>query len=349
MLHKFVYSIFIFLVALTGFLVLPPLLFTSAINRWLSVHDPAKAVILVVEGWLPEYTSFTVYKEFIDGGYDLLLTTGQPLNDVLKVSYNGFAEFDLKATGVVWDEFGTVKVSLFAYGEAAKGEYARYTILHGTDTIGRGYTGPSMQEFRFDYDPQGTAPGSINVVFDNDFVYNGGDRNLYIRKLKIDDHILPVRSENNSLVRIRGGSEFRRPLRHISMAEEKAWFLKQHGIDSTRIISLDVPDVRRFRTFTDAVMVSEWIRENKPSVRTLNIFSEGNHSRRSRALYMYALPASFQVGVIQVTRTGSVESGLPGSLSAKISVVSEYWKLIYTKTLFNSGWHYRRIKNKING
>ncbi len=349
MLRKFIFSIFIFLLTVTGFLVLPPLLFTSAINRWLSVHEPAEAGILVVEGWLPEYTSVSIYKEFVDGGYELLLTTGQPLDDVLNVSYNGFVEFDLEAAGVVWDEYGTVTVSLFAFGEAAKGEYARYTIMHGKDTIGRGYTGSSMQEFRFGYDPQGADPGSIKVVFDNDFVYNGEDRNLHIRKLKIDDHILPVRSENTSLVRLRGGSEFRRTLRHRTLAEEKAWFLQQQGIDSTSIISLDVPEVRRFRTFTDAVTVSEWIRENKPYVRTISIFSEGNHSRRSRALYTYALPASFQVGVIQVTRPGPGESSRPGSLSAKVDVLREYLKFIYTKTLFDSGWHYRRIKNKING
>ena len=46
---------------------------------FLSVHDPLKCELLVVEGWIPDYLIADVKSEFEQGGYKLLVITGTPI------------------------------------------------------------------------------------------------------------------------------------------------------------------------------------------------------------------------------------------------------------------------------
>jgi hypothetical protein len=321
--------------------------YAGTVDNWLSEQSPVDAEILVVEGWVSGDALDAAEKEFSEGNYSYLITTGGPLGEVYNLSQNGFVRFDLSSAGIDWDSDDTVLVSLYAFGEPALGEYARYTIIHKDDTIGQGYTEAEMKGYVYPYSFGSSRPDVIRVVFDNDFHANREDRNLHIWKLNVGDLSFPVRSKSNSAVRRQSGKEIIRPLYHESLAEETAWSLSEKGIDSSMIIPLSVPPVRIFRTFSDAVAVSEWLKRSGETFRGVNIFTEGNHARRSLALYRYALPDSIDVGVVGVERSSFYSSDRMDFSFGRLNTLRQLGAYIYTKVFFNSRLHYKRISGKI--
>jgi hypothetical protein len=56
----------------------------------------------------------------------------------------------------------------------------------------------------------------------------------------------------------------------------------------------------RDRTYGSAVALAEWLKQNRPEVRGINVVTLGIHARRSRMMFQRALGDEFQVGVIAV-------------------------------------------------
>jgi hypothetical protein len=86
------------------FLIIVLMVILTAIQPFLVISQPISAKILVVEGWMDEYAMQAVKKEFKQGKYDLILTTGEELGEgsVLASykSYAGLAEAMLINLGV---------------------------------------------------------------------------------------------------------------------------------------------------------------------------------------------------------------------------------------------------------
>ena len=53
---------------------------TRFVHYFLAITDPLEAPILVVEGWLPDYALDEAMQIFCNGEYELLITTGGPLD-----------------------------------------------------------------------------------------------------------------------------------------------------------------------------------------------------------------------------------------------------------------------------
>ena len=49
------------------------------LNRFLTITKPVESKLLVVEGWLPDYTLKGVMEEFYNNDYEKLIVTGKPL------------------------------------------------------------------------------------------------------------------------------------------------------------------------------------------------------------------------------------------------------------------------------
>jgi len=70
------------------------------------------------------------------------------------------------------------------------------------------------------------------------------------------------------------------------------------GLKSNLVVAVPAPPVLRGRTFAQAKAVEEWISMNDPKARSVNIFSLGVHSRRSRLVFQEALGLEIKVGCI---------------------------------------------------
>ena len=349
MIRTFFYSLSLLVAALLVFPAILIFFFNTETDEWLSRSSPVDANILVVEGWLPQDASRDAIKEFNGGNYEKLVIPGGPLNEVFILYENGAIEFDLPAAGVGWGENDTVTIALHAFGEPALGEYARYTIIHGTDTLGRDYTNGNMSRYMHYYAVEGKPPEKLYVLYDNDFYTDVEDRNLHIWKIEVDDITIPVRSHYTQHVRSVIPRATGRPLHHKTIADWKAYDMVMAGVDSSKVVPLNIPEVSRFRTFTDAVAFSKWLKEHGNQCDAVNLFTEGNHARRTHLLYRYALTDSVNVGVISVERSGFYNIARSFLSSEKLSNLYQLNAYIYSRLFFNHRWHYRRIMKKLAG
>ena len=72
------------------------------------------------------------------------------------------------------------------------------------------------------------------------------------------------------------------------------------GIDSTHLIILGTDAIINDRTYNSAIKLKQWIRKNKPTIKSINLMSLGVHGGRSHLLFQAALGDSIQVGIISV-------------------------------------------------
>jgi hypothetical protein len=108
-----------------------------------------------------------------------------------------------------------------------------------------------------------------------------------------------------------------------------------------------VPPVRIFRTYSDAVAVAEWYKRSDKASGAVNVFTMGNHAKRSLALYRQALPDSVDLGIVGVERSSFYSSDRMDFSFGRLSTLRQLGAYIYTRVFFNSGWHYKRISGKI--
>jgi hypothetical protein len=83
-----------------------------------------------------------------------------------------------------------------------------------------------------------------------------------------------------------------------SYAEMGAVTIKKLGIDTSLVILVRSPLVRKDRTYASAVAMKSWLAKSNPPVRSLNLFSLGCHSARSQLLFKKVLGKEYAVGVI---------------------------------------------------
>jgi len=76
--------------------------------------------------------------------------------------------------------------------------------------------------------------------------------------------------------------------------------LRRGGIPRELVEVVPARVVTRDRTYSSAVALREWLRENHPSLHAVNIVTEDVHARRTRLLFQKALGNGVTVGIIAV-------------------------------------------------
>lgn len=113
--------------------------------------------------------------------------------------------------------------------------------------------------------------------------------------------------------------------------------LSRLGLDSTKIVAVPSPRLEVNRTFASALSLKRWLKISGARVQSLNLYSLGVHTRRSRLLFQIALGNSIPVGSIAATdfsydplRWWRYSSGVE-------AVFLESVGYLYVKTLFPFG------------
>ncbi len=71
------------------------------------------------------------------------------------------------------------------------------------------------------------------------------------------------------------------------------------GFDTTDIAMVTIPQsIQTDRTYTTAIALEEYLEENFPDVKKINVFTLGSHARRSRLLFKRALAPEIKIGII---------------------------------------------------
>jgi hypothetical protein len=83
-------------------------------------------------------------------------------------------------------------------------------------------------------------------------------------------------------------------------AELGASTLMALGFDPDRLIAVPAPDVTRNRTAASAVALREWIAQSDLKIKSINLYTNDVHARRSWLIFKQALAPQIEVGVIAV-------------------------------------------------
>jgi uncharacterized SAM-binding protein YcdF (DUF218 family) len=81
-------------------------------------------------------------------------------------------------------------------------------------------------------------------------------------------------------------------------AEVASATLKQLGLDEKLIVTVPAASVKMDRTYASALAIKNWLSNSNLPFRSLNIYTQGPHARRSRLLFKKALGNKIAVGVI---------------------------------------------------
>jgi hypothetical protein len=70
------------------------------------------------------------------------------------------------------------------------------------------------------------------------------------------------------------------------------------GFDKEKIAIIPIPPTERDRTLASAMVFKQWLQQNYPQIKAINLYSKNVHSRRSWLLYQRACHPEIEVGII---------------------------------------------------
>lgn len=87
------------------------------------------------------------------------------------------------------------------------------------------------------------------------------------------------------------------PRRNLpTYADAAAEYLRQHGVPAEKVIAVPAPYTEQDHTYRSALAVRDWARRSGTRLESVDVYSVGAHTRRSRLLYQMALGPEVKVG-----------------------------------------------------
>ena len=179
--------VFAFLIA-SGCIFINPVL--KYLANYLSKSDRVKANVLIVEGWVPDYALEMAYEEFFRNEYEYIITTGSnSLTKYIKVSSIGYLIFKIKGklNGLAESDKHTIEVD--AYSELGGTNRAHFNLFINDSLANDFLVNKQRGKYITEWDGHLNDIDTILIHFDNDSYGEFGDRNLYVRELKIDQKL----------------------------------------------------------------------------------------------------------------------------------------------------------------
>jgi len=110
--------------------------------------------------------------------------------------------------------------------------------------------------------------------------------------------------------------------------------LRAEGLTKELVQMVPARSVARDRTFSAAVALKNWLRENKIEVKSINVLTEDVHARRTRLLFQKAFGDEITVGVIAVPSPDYDSSRWWRYSEGVRAVLGETIAYVYAKVFF---------------
>ncbi len=124
---------------------------------------------------------------------------------------------------------------------------------------------------------------------------------------------------------------------HKTYAALCAATLSRLGLDSNKIVAVPSPRLQVDRTYASALSLHRWLKISGVKIGSLNLYSLGVHTRRSRLLFQKALGNSVRIGSI-AAKDYSYDSDRWWRYSSGVEAVTfECVGYLYVKFLFPYG------------
>jgi hypothetical protein len=271
------------------------------LSGYLSKSEHVDANILLVEGWLPDNALMTAYEEFEKNGYEHIITTGiNASQDCFNIHSNGFLIFYTGKWLPVSDSTAAHTIEVDAFSELGGTGRAHFNLFVNNRAAGDFYAEKGRGKYMITWEGNLSGIDSVMVQFDNDRMDESGDRNLYVRKIIIDNSVM-IPYLNNSVYDISTSDVHIRMVNTITSGADYARArLILAGIDSSMITAVPAKKVKINRTLTSALAFRDWLKTSNIRVNGINIISMGPHSRRTWMTYSKVLSAQYDIGIISV-------------------------------------------------
>jgi len=306
--------------------------FNSA-HRFLSKTQKVKANLLVVEGWLPQSALQLAGKEFLNKGYDLIITTGIKSKDLdySTISSNGYLIFYPHLKSFLDNDPGPHTIEVVAHSKM-NGKYeAHFNFFVNDSLISDFKADKQVRKYGISWQGPLKDIDSIMIQFDNDLWDKYGDRNLYVKEIVIDNKTIIPYQFNSVLDMSSLDGKERISNNFDSNAELCRNRLIAYGIDSNLIIALPAKRVIINRTLTSVLAFREWLNSTDKHVTGINVISLGVHSRRSWIIYKKIVGRPYEVGIISLPEDEKNESQKPRILSILYEVIG----IVYYRIILN--------------
>jgi hypothetical protein len=294
--RKILIVIAISAICVTGILLFFPIIFF--LSDYLSKTEKVNANLLIVEGWLPQYAIEMAYDEFENNSYDLVVTTGLKISGYYLVSMNGFLVFHThdKCKGNV--KIGDHLIEVDAYSEMKDKNSAHFNVFINDSIVADFFADKKKRKYEIIWNGNLSKIDSVMIQFDNDSLFEYGDRNLYIKEIIID-YKTHFSFQNNSYYDI-GALDGKKRVNNnfTSFSELARNKLLSMGIDSSLVLSIPCNRVNINRTLTSALAFRDWLKTSNFKVKGINIVSLGSHARRTWLSYTKVLDKSYNIGIV---------------------------------------------------
>lgn len=275
-----------------------PIIFS--ISNRLSKTERVKANTLLVEGWLPSYAIEMAFNEFSKNSYDHIITTGIRIDDYFQVSMNGFLIFYAKDKLKEEDNSVDHTISIDAFSQLDGDNSAHFNVFFNDSLVADFFADKKKRHYEIPWKGNLAKIDSIMIQFDNDRSDESGDRNLYVRKIVIDQKIhIPYQYFSEYDIGTLDGK--RRVINNFnSHAELARKALISMGLDSSLIVAVSGRKVRINRTLSSALAFREWLQTAKIEIEGINIVTSGTHARRTLLTFNKILDRKYEIGIISL-------------------------------------------------
>ena len=112
--------------------------------------------------------------------------------------------------------------------------------------------------------------------------------------------------------------------------------LKAAGAPSELVQMVPCREVERDRTFSSAVALRDWFQQHHMTVQSLNVITEGAHSRRTRLLFERAFHGRVKIGVVSIPSPDYDVTHWWRSSQGMEEVLEQGFAYLYARLVFNA-------------
>ena len=299
-------------------------------SSYLLVSEPVVSELMVVEGWISDPALADMVRIFEEQGYKRVLTTGGPLDPEVSLNKTGF--YCLKPEGVF---IGGDSIRLMLSGEIAQGVLPHFRVEVNNRVVGRDSARTGWNEYAFSLPPGMEKLDSLRVYFENDGHSYPEDRNLHLLEIRIGREVFPARMPG-AVVYVGTRERFRleESADVYTWAESCRQKLVRSGFPDSLLRAVPAPATSRNRTYTSALAVASYLQRDTTGIRSLNVYSEGVHARRTWHLYRHAFRGSgMETGIFSSSNLEhlSMDPALVRNAVLKEIAGNLYYRFVFNK------------------
>lgn len=328
---KFLICFLLAFLLILAALVLSVFIFRESLADTLARTKKTKADIMVFEAWVSESLANIASDEFKTEDYKLIVVTGIESGelDFCQIPMNGYLIFYPDPSQMNDEEIRHQNIDITVHSEMG-GKYSCHFSFFVNDTLLSEFIADDKEK-KYSVIWNGALKDidSLMVHFDDDYLDEGGDKNLYVKEITINDKInIPYKYNSiYDIGRIGGTNRFAN--NYNSESELSRLHLINSGIDPSSIMTVTGKSSRINRTLKSALAFRKWLSTYNGNVENINIISDGIHSRRTLITYKSLLKRNIEVGIISLSEPA--KEGFPNYKFSEI--FNETIKLIYYRII----------------